>query len=595
MNITRFSVLALGIILVMPGDVPAEDIPTELVVQNVSIESGVDSPVSIVSIQTSFPLEHRIFDTDSPPKIYMQFVSSQVVCMSEEPITANYGPVINAVCKSGGKTGASFVSLFLRKKADYKVTTDGNTTKIEVFAVLEEVDLTAPAKPQPPFSLEYCTNLALAHYKPIEVAERQFDLARLRRWEAKRSLLPTLTGIASQTDGKLEPTLTAANKANYQRQEIGVEFGQPIFQGRKLLNTYRQSKVQLNIAGQNLIKARIDVIYDTVQAYNNVLKAQQTVEYWKEMRAKAEERLNYTERKLKAGVVTDEEILKIRYIQEDVKLQDEAGKNDLSLARSRLRTIMQVDALPENLPGALEHEPVEVNLEELLGLAAKFRPDYNSAKFSVQFYKYGYLAAKAGRSVKIDATAFYGSSGGAFEGERLVRSPSWNVGMKASYALLGNALSSNYSSEKTSPDLGESSRTRTISKAVSLSLLDPQAYRSEEKQAEVYYMDALSNMDQAKRNMELEVIDAYSAYVKAKLKYVSSMKEINFREKDTQIAREKEKLDIFEGPQVIEAELQLTRARGEFAQAIADCNISLAAIERAIGTKIERQKLDTRK
>ena len=53
------------------------------------------------------------------------------------------------------------------------------------------------------YSVDECVQIALANSPRFEVAEMQIKMAEIRLWEARRGILPTVTGRYEATSGQI--------------------------------------------------------------------------------------------------------------------------------------------------------------------------------------------------------------------------------------------------------------------------------------------------------------------------------------------------------------------------------------------------------
>ncbi len=88
--------------------------------------------------------------------------------------------------------------------------------------------------------------------------------------------------------------------------------------------------------------------------------------------------------------------------------------------------------------------------------------------------------------------------------------------------------------------------------------------------------------------MESEVREAYFNYEKSLIQIESTSKEIEFRNEQERIAREKGKLNLASNSEVLGAKINLTSAHTSRNEALAYYHIALASLNRAIG--IEKYK-----
>jgi outer membrane protein TolC len=230
-----------------------------------------------------------------------------------------------------------------------------------------------------------------------------------------------------------------------------------------------------------------------------------------------------------------------------------------------------------------------VSLEDWTTRALANRPEIRMADSTTRLKIYAGKSARAENLLKIDASGFLGQSAAAYQDEDLTYQDSYNIGVKAVLYFGGSSVSPFASKEKTAPELGTNSRTATEAQSISLGILDSLAGRSNYYQSQIEIEKAKQELRTVKRDIMLEVREAFYNYQKAKIQLDAAKKELEFRNKEADIAETKDKLHQIEATQLIQAILSAKEAEINLNEARSFVIISVFAMEKATGTKIFHQ------
>ena len=261
-----------------------------------------------VIIETERPLKYFVSEhkaeKDVPAAILIHF---------EEPVLTDRGSVefvgqkmLRSIRLIGltpkRKSSLQFVktvALELEKKADFKVKQKDWTLSITltepVFQELPETSQKPASNPMllpnykkktpgpkmnlpPNPKVKDFVRVALANHKPLEIAYNELRLAKKRLFEARRTFFPALSGRASETTGKTQSDPNdASTVANFKRRELGLEFGQPLFQSGRIFYTEKQARVQKQAAELELQKLTQEVTYEVLKDLYTYVRHQESL------------------------------------------------------------------------------------------------------------------------------------------------------------------------------------------------------------------------------------------------------------------------------------------------------------------------------
>ncbi|HMZ26278.1 MAG TPA: TolC family protein [Elusimicrobiota bacterium] len=432
-------------------------------------------------------------------------------------------------------------------------------------------------------TLDRCLEKALAQNPALTLAEDDFAIARARARAAAVSLFPAVTAKADETTGRAEQ---GVDNPPFVQRSYGVQATQTIFSGGKLWGTQRQASLGAEIARWQLEKQRLDVRHAVTEAYWRVAGLQQALRAHRDAHGLLQEDLEKAVRHdLSEARSARIELLSTRAQNRESEAALAEVQESLLEARQALwdalgeRTATEYQ-VPEEMPAGF----VDVDESEALRLARDHRPDTRIADRMMESARFARSVARSGVFPKIDLNGFYGRSASAFiETDPLIYKKDWNVGLSANWAFIGNSVKYSAYREKTSPRLGESSRTETDNHALSLSLGDAlgvgvvhregrRSFHEEEWRYEKSRRDADNDVRLAVRR----TATARSRYEAARAKLEEALQEF----KDTRSLLQEDRAHL--------GDLAAARNRVAFAQAAqaqsqAQYLAAVSALNRAVG------------
>ena len=250
--------------------------------------------------------------------------------------------------------------------------------KYIIYTLLLFSNLCAHA--QEMLSLEECRNRAIEHSDELKIAQFQFEKAKAERAAMKTHYLPSLAGSATgvylhkniemdlymptvvpnPATGELfpnvmtnpttgEPVVGADGNPIFNMYawlplEIslkgaflaGISLEQPIYTGGKITAANTMTQIGMEMANDNIELQRAKILYDTDQAYWLFVSVQEKVklaESYNKLLQQLEERVQLSH---KTGLITQNEVLKVKVKHNEAKLQLQKARNGLELTRMAL-------------------------------------------------------------------------------------------------------------------------------------------------------------------------------------------------------------------------------------------------------------------
>lgn len=427
-----------------------------------------------------------------------------------------------------------------------------------------------------PLTPSQAVDKALAVYEPARIALEETELAMLKVKEARRNLFPGASLRGSYTTGKAS--------AEFREERAGLEVEHPLYDAGRLRDAYKQALVNLQISQKRYEKVRADFAFEVAQAYFELLAARQSVGSREQLLRTAQAVFESTRRRFDAGLVTRMEFLNVQSQLSQARFQADGARNDVAVAELKFRHRMNWDdPLPIVVPDQFPQATARVTLADALRTAAWQRPDVQLNTLLVEFHTYEERLAQKKASWKLDLTGFAGASGGAFKTEPLQAKPDYSVALKMSKIWGGSTAAITGTKSKTSPQVGQTSRTSSNSIQGEIGILNALSGKTEIEQAHIGRMKAAQDLAETRQTLVQEVHEAYYAHQKADLTLRHAQQKEQFRTEQVKILRAQAELNEILPSQLLEAELQLSDDQVSQVQAQASYHTALARLNKTIG------------
>lgn len=445
-------------------------------------------------------------------------------------------------------------------------------------------------------SSEEVLRVGMANHRPLQIAEHELSLARRRLFEARRNYFPVLSGRGTRVNGKTQSDPNDPRTiADFVRREIGVEIGQPLFQGGRIFYSEKQARVQRDISELQIAKIRRETAYEIWKALYGYVLAKEALLIRRAAHGECKLIVDTTLKKKEIGIASESEYLGVLSASKQLHYKVISQEKDVQIAESRLLGALNLDGglgeLDIRLESAYSQNPVQkLELGSVMNLAMTNRADLKMAYLSRKYREYARKTARGDYLLKVDASAFVGQSGAAFQSESLQMKDSYNFGLKGVLYFGGSSFSPTATTEKTAPDLGSTSRTETESQSVTIGVLDSLGAASKVLEAKIEEEKAEDEYRKIKKDITLEVKEAFYNHEKAKLQIDSAKSELEYRKKEASIAQEKDRLHQIDATQYLQSLTSQAEAEIGLREAMSFYLISIAALEKATEVPLGRNQ-----
>ena len=181
-----------------------------------------------------------------------------------------------------------------------------------------------------------CRQMALDNNEQIKQADNRLRQARLEKEIAFTSYLPKIDGMASAV--YMVPDLDMMGMELQMRgmYMAGITLTQPLYTGGKIRTGNKLARIGVECAEQEQRKTRMQVIADADNAYWTYISVLSKVKMLETYNAQMDTLLKQVETAVKAGMGTENELLRISAKQSEITYQLQKARNGADLCRLAL-------------------------------------------------------------------------------------------------------------------------------------------------------------------------------------------------------------------------------------------------------------------
>lgn len=335
---------------------------------------------------------------------------------------------------------------------------------------------------------------------------------------------------------------------------FGLSFSQPLLD-LSIGPARRAARLSEDATAAQVASARRTTGLQAKLEYFTVLLDERLVEVQEQALAQARARLEELEMRFEAGTASEFDVLTARVEVDNIRPQLLEARNRLELDRLRLRRTVNVPAdvplvLTDSLRPPEAVSPPAEELSEALARAFEQRSDLRSQATVVELQRANLDARRGEAWPSVDLTA---------------------------------SLARQASSADLFPEQRDFSQSATAGLALSLPLFDGRARSGRVQQARAAVEREGYRLEQLREDVGLEVQQALQTLGSARERVEASASNVGRAERALEIAQERFRSGLSTQLELDDAELAVTRARTNHAQALFEYNAAVARLEAAVG------------
>ena len=301
------------------------------------------------------------------------------------------------------------------------------------------------------WTVDDCINFALEKNIQIQKALVSNDVNELNLEFAKSAWYPSLSGSVRQNFDWNNQTNTTTGSTVFKGSNgtnISANSGMTLYNGSRIRNSVKRSETELEADRYNTEVIKETVSLNVLNAYLQVLFAEEQVKNSNNQIASTQEQVNLAGERLKLGAIANSD-----YLQ--VKSQLATEKQTLATAQSQLAinriTLMQLMELPETNDFAIVHPDLDSLInqkripdpKDVYEIALGIKPEVKNAELNKESSRLSVDIAKSGfypdLSMNAGLSTLYSSNrGGSSAGYQLKNNISPSIGLTASIPIYLN-------------------------------------------------------------------------------------------------------------------------------------------------------------
>jgi len=403
-------------------------------------------------------------------------------------------------------------------------------------------------------SMTECIGYALTHSPQIKIAEEAAASARGQVISTMGDYLPHvgLYNTYTQTEnpslgGRISMPGIRPSLISVEYYDISLQATQAIFSW-KMIPSVKASRAALRLAEVQVMGAKNDLISQVSRGFYAVLFSRQGLEISKEAESVARENYDTARALYREGKASSFDVSRAKVQWTNSQTDTLRASNAVKLSLESLRTVMFAQEEPVEIGGELEEKPVSLTLDDALNLAVKNRPELRALNESESLYESQVEVARSSAIPTLNASYNY-----LLEGRRLTTE--WDDYYK----------------------------TWTFLVSLNIPLFDGLTTLGKVRSAKAVLGQVRSLRNGTEEQFRLEVRSAWLSLQEAHERITAQRENVSTARENLRIARERYGMGLLSFLELKDAELSLTQARTNLAQALYDYSVARSALERAVG------------
>ncbi len=404
--------------------------------------------------------------------------------------------------------------------------------------------------PKTALTLEDCIAIALRKHPRIKGARQDVVAGRFRTMGAFSNYLPQISFSLNRNGVTSFIPFGGFKNTTYSYDSTlwGFTGNWDIFDFGRTYYSVRSDAELEKALDKTLSSVEQNVVYDVRDAYYNLLRAQTLVKVAEDTLAQANEHLREARGFYDTGVKPRYDVTQAEVGVNNAKVQVIQAYDAVTQARIILNTRITVDPMaPTVVVDRPELEPMDKTLEQYLALAIENRPDIQALQSRRKAYGLAVKGALAGFMPVISASGAYDWNN--FDSSAIIDTSSYQVG-------------------------------------ITFPLFQGFATVAQVGQARAAALSAEYRVEDSKLGVESDVASAYLAVQDAKARIAALKVSVRKAGENLDIAQGRYEAGVGNIIDVTDAQVQLTQARTDEAQAYYDYHLAYSRLLRSTGAGV---------
>lgn len=400
-----------------------------------------------------------------------------------------------------------------------------------------------------PLTLKECINIALQNHSSVLTAEKDVEASKAGLKQAKAGYLPDITlgtdySKSGYEGGQVGTGLRRVG--TFTNNQTTLSITQTFFDGGRTRTAVRQALAQEQIAKAEMEMAKQERVLAVTQAYFTALLTKRLADIANQSVKEAEQQREMIQARIEAGDAARVDLYPVEVQVANAKLSKLQADNNARIAANILRNVMGLGKGPELQLAEVEAPDFNIPpLEECLARALKDRPEVARSNAQIDSAKAALSLAK----------------------QQLLPVPSANLNYDR--GLAGSGYDSQWS----------------IGARLSLNVFDGGAARAAVETYKARVESLKLAYEQLNKDITTEVEEAHLNLTNALERLAASKANVELARTNLEVAREKYNQGLAIPLEIVSAQISYADALASNAQALYDCYIAHAQLEKAMGKR----------
>jgi outer membrane protein TolC len=413
--------------------------------------------------------------------------------------------------------------------------------------------------------LQDCIDLAVRQNPTILKAREEIRRTHGIIIETRAQAIPQITAsgsyqqVAKSTiDSIPVPGFPSVFDNQEQPWTAQIQISQLVYAGGRVSAALRAANLSDQVAALGFQSTVADTVLEVRKDFYQILLDTALVEVRQQSVTLLEEQLRDAQSRFDVGSVPRFNVLRAEVELENAKPPLIRAQNDLRLSKEALVKVLALDSsnrtnafTPINFEGKLVYEHRDWDLPAALQQALQLRPELQASERNINVAKANVQVASSGYKPQASVFGNYGWHDYAFTNRLEDTREGWILGANVSWALFDGMLTRGKVTEA----------------------------RAQLQEANLDYADT-------RRQVELEVRQAYSDYLQTLELIEAQKKTVEEAEESLRLAEARFRAGTGTQLDVLSAQTALTEARSNEIQALHDYNVAIATLERVTGMTV---------
>jgi outer membrane protein TolC len=409
-------------------------------------------------------------------------------------------------------------------------------------------------------SVDQAVEVGIKNSKILHSSLMKVKLAEARVKEINAGRLPALKlNAAYRRLSEITPFSISFSGNNYtispsilDNYTTTLSVYQPVFTGFRLASSTNMAEQSTNATTEEYNRDQSELVFNIKNAYWSLFKAMQMKNVLDETVAQAKAHISDAQNLYKAGMLTENDILKLQVQLSDIEFRQADAENMVKIAKVALNNVLSISLNTEieinSIPNRATLEYDE--LDKLVEMAIQKRPEIKSADYRIKASEAGVTMAQS----------------------------SWYPQV----SIVGNFYYSRPNS-RIFPTTDEFRDTWDAGVNVSVNIWDWLTTSHQTDQAKAQLSQSEDAFGIIKDNISLEVTQNYLNFNQAKRKIEISELGVKQAEENLRVTEDKFRTGMALSSDVIDAETASTTAKVNYTNSIVDYELAIAKLDKSIG------------